>query len=374
VRNVLGEGFNRINLDTLEPADISDLDKLLNFYGLWRGVAGPTAAGRAQFVRNDCGSEPRAVLLHLFRSPALSARINEPVRALIQLGGDVPKVFAALLAIRLADCPIGFDDICDLFDVLPSDVHSQFKAAGAQDLFPDSDQDFRARSPILAEYLLSEIAPPTLSHSAIRLLVERLVDFKDADWRFEESIGRVLRFAIVTRIFRRNDSRKFVITLYEDILNIGYLRDDPQFWLQLAMARMDLRLWVPARAALDTSYERAKSRPTYNTYMLDNQMARFLFTNAVAGEPCDLDADAVRACELMTPRISGRGENLDIYAFRLVDPLLRFADAFRSQLGASAKAAVNATIAKAKSAVEAQRSVRQLDNEEERVWRQLRSR
>jgi hypothetical protein len=132
--------------------------------------------------------------------------------------------------------------------------------------------------------------------------------------------------------------------------------------------------WEPARKALDTAYDKAKSRPGYNTYMLDNQMSKFLFSNAMAGQPCDLNADTIQACELMTRRLSGRGENLDMYAFWLVEPLLQFADKFRSQLDAHAKAAIAATIAKAKSTIGALRSMRKLDNDAERVWRQLRGR
>jgi hypothetical protein len=374
LRNVLGEGFKIISLDTLQPGEISSLDHVLNFYGLWAGVAGRTSAGRAQFIRGQCASEPRAVLLHLFKSPAITARINEPVRQLIDFGGDFPKVFAALLVIRLADCPIGFEDICDLFDVLPSDVHKQFEAAGVQDLFPDSDEDFRARSPVLSEYLLSELVPPAISASTLRLLVERLVDFKDADWRFDDSIASVLRFSIISRIFKLPNSRDFILSLYESLFTIGYLREDPQFWLQLGMARMGQDQWEPARKALDTAYDKAKSRPGYNTYMLDNQMSKFLFSNAMAGQPCDLNADSIQACKLMTRRLSGRGENLDMYAFWLVEPLLQFADKFRSQLDARAKAAIAVTIAKAKSTIGALRSMRKLDNDAERVWRQLRGR
>ena len=249
LRNVLGDGFRSISLDTLQPVEISSVENVLNFYGLWGGGAGSTPAGRAQFVRDQCGSEPRAVLLYLFRSPAIASQIAEPVRRLLELGGDPPKVFAALLIIRLADCPIGFEDICDLLDVLPSEVHESFRATGVQDLFPDNDEDFRARSPILSEYLLSELVHPAISASTVRLLVERLVDFKDADWRFEESIGRVLRFAVIARIFKHPNSRDFIVSLYEAILIIGYLREDPQFWLQLAMARMDQQQWEPARKA-----------------------------------------------------------------------------------------------------------------------------
>ena len=186
LRNVLGEGFKSISLDTLQPVEISSLDNVLNFYGLWAGVAGPTSSARAHFVRDECASEPRAVLLHLFRSPALTARIKEPVLRLVELGGDFCKVFAALLVIRLADCPIGFEDICDLFDAIPSEIHDHFRTAGVQDLFPRQRSGFPSRSPILSEYLLSELVPPAISASAMRLLVERLVDFRDADWRFEE--------------------------------------------------------------------------------------------------------------------------------------------------------------------------------------------
>ncbi|MFC7557412.1 hypothetical protein ACFQU7_42125 [Pseudoroseomonas wenyumeiae] len=276
VRNVLGEGFKRINLDTLQPSETSDLIKLLDFYGLWAGVTTYRRGSGAFRPRTVCIGTPCSSPTSL-RSSALSSRIGEPVRRLVESGGDMPKVLAALLAIRLADCPIGFNDICDLIDVQPVQVHEAFAAAGMTDLFPDTDEDFKARSPILAEYLLSELVPPAVAFSAVRLLVESLVDFRDADWRFEESIGRLLRFAIVTRIFRSPTSRPFIISLYEAILDIGFLREDPQFWLQLAMARVDQRQWLPARTALDTAYDRASSRPAYNTYMLDNQMARFLF-------------------------------------------------------------------------------------------------
>ncbi len=103
-------------------------------------------------------------------------------------------------------------------------------------------------------------------------------------------------------------------------------------------------------------------------------MTRFLFMNAIAGNAVDVDVDAIRACELMGPRLVGRGDTLDIYAFRLVEPLLQLADMFKARLGAGAKTSVNTTIAKAKKAITEHRSFRSLDSEEERVWRQLRSR
>ena len=103
----------------------------------------------------------------------------------------MPAALAALLAARFADCPIGFHDICDLMDVDPEDVHIAFQEAGVSDLFQDTETDFKARSPILAEHLLAEILPGALVLEAIATLVERLVSFRAADHRFEESKAAV---------------------------------------------------------------------------------------------------------------------------------------------------------------------------------------
>lgn len=373
LRNVIGEGFRRIDLDVLPESDIAEVEQLLDFYGVWGNSAGQTAELRRRFIRVECGAEPRALLLHLFRKSSISGRIQQPVVSLLDSGGNMPTVLAALLVARFSDCLIDFHDICDLMDVEPEDVHQAFRQTGVSDLFLDSDIDFRARSAILAEHLLAEILPSAVTLEAMATLVERLVAFRGADSRFEESIPRILRFAGVTKIFRRSPERHLLEALYERVLRMSYIRADPQFWLQLAMARMEGAQWLAAEKALETAYANAKARPGYRTYMLDNQMARFLLTSATAGYKRDVDQCAVEACALFTGRFVERAGEIDIYAYRLVEPLLAFRAALSSQLSAASKAVVTNALEKARSGLASARGRRELDDEEERVWLSLRS-
>lgn len=371
LRNIIGEGFRRIDLDTLPEADIAEAEYLLEFYGIWGNSAGKTVESRRRFIREECGAEPRALFLHLFKNSTISGRIKEPVQRLLDGGGAMPAFLAAILAARFADCPLGFHDLCDLLDVDPTDVHSAFEAAGVSDLFQDTEVDFKARSPVLAEHLLAEILPGSLVFEAISTLVERLVSFRSADQRFEESIPRILRFAGITRLFRGPKNRPLLESLYERVLRQSYIRDDPQFWLQLAMARLESGQWLETEKALETAYQKAKSRPGYREYMLNNQMAHFLLLSGAAGYQVDLDQCALRACELMGSRLTERGGEIDIYAYRLVDPLVKFRNVHGASLGVAAKSTIKTTLEQAKNSLSVARRRRELDNEEERVWKRL---
>jgi hypothetical protein len=371
LKNIVGEGFRRLDLDTLTEGDISEVQNLLEFYGIWGKSAGPTSESRRKFIRSNCGAEPRSVFLHLFKDSAISGRIEAPVQKLLAEGGSMPSLFAALLVSRFADCPLDFHDVCDLMDCEPTDVHAAFASTGVSDLFQDADADFKARSPILAEHLLAEILPGPLVLESIAFLIERLVAFRLADERFDESIPRILRFAGITRLFKNRTRRPLLEVLYERVLRIGYIREDPQFWLQLAMARLESAQWLETERALETAYQKAKARPSYRAYMLHNQMARFLLVSGAAGYQADLDECAIKACELMSARMTERGGEIDIYAYRLVDPLLHFRNLKGAELGAGAKSVVTTTLDQARSALAAARQRRELDHEEERVWRTL---
>lgn len=371
LRNIVGEGFRRLDLDNMPEPDIAEVERLLEFFGVWGKSAGTTSDSRRRFIRNDCGAEPRSLFLHLFRDSSISARIREPVQLLLEAGSDMPAVFAGLLTARFADCPIGFYDVCDLMDVEADDVHVTFGAAGVTDLFQDTESDFKARSPVLAEHLLAEILPGPIVLEAIATMVERLVSFRSADQRFEESIPRILRFAGITRLFRRPEVRPLLEALYERVLRQSYIREDPQFWLQLAMARLESAQWLETEKALETAYGKAKARPGYRDYMLNNQMARFLLVSGAAGYQKDLDQCAIRACELMRGRLTERGGEIDIYAYRLVDPLLNFRNVTKTKLGTAAKSIIATTLEQAKNALTTARLRRELDAEEERVWRSL---
>lgn len=373
LRELLGAGTLRVDLDRLEAADFQQLDSLLGYYGLWPEGAGETEGERRRFVEQQCDEEVRGVLLHIFDEPAISARIREPVDRLSS-DRNAYAVLVCLLAARLANLSLAFSDICDLFDLDRRQIHDAFEASGVRDVVPDTDENFRARSPVLAEHLLAHVIAPAAVYDALRILVERVVDFRDADTRYADALPNILRFAFVSRVFQGPSARELILAYYESALMFAVVRDDPQFWLQLAMARMEFLDWEPARAALDSAYQKARRRPAYLTYMIDNQKARFLLMSATAGFPSDIDENAKTACEIIQSRLTVRDGEVDVHSFRLIYPLLTFFDRFKAEIQSTTRQLIRTTLRQAESTLQSARQHRRLSTEEERAYRTLRGR
>lgn len=370
LRELLGSGTKRVDLDRLEAADLREMDALLAFYGLWPQEAGETEHDRRKFVEEECDGEVRGVLLHVFNSPTITARIREPID---RLGADrnAATVLICMLASRLANNALSFSDICDIFNLDRRAIHTAFDESGVRDLVPDTDENFRARSPVLAEHILAQVVAPSAVHDALKLLLERVIDFREADTRYVEALPAMLRFAFVTRVFRGQSARELILSYYEAALMFAAVREDPQFWLQLAMARIEFLDWEPASKALETAYQKAKRLPAYMTYMIDNQKARFLLMSATGGHPSDLNLNAKEACEIIQSRLAVRGGEVDVYSFRLIYPLLAFLDKFGSSIHSATLSLIRSTLRQAEAILRQARQHRMLSSEEERDLRTL---
>ncbi|MBX9616087.1 MAG: SIR2 family protein [Caulobacteraceae bacterium] len=367
LRNVLGDGFRRIDLDTISRGEATETERLLDFYGLWGVSAGPNKGARLNFIREECDSEIRSVVLHAFKESTLGERIGKPIEALSEHSPRAHQTLSALFICRLSDAPLDFWDVCQIMDMTASEFSAAISKKNVDQLLGGIESDSGIRSSILSEHALARVIPAEICLDVLDHLITRLVQFRSADWRYEESISRILRFAIITKIFAGKSRRPFLIRLYEKVLEIGYLREDPQFWLQLAMARMEENEFEPAKLCLDTAYQRAKSRPKYRTYMLDNQQIRWLTGSCVSGQNHNIDHAAIETSRLLTERLSGMGGELDDYLIRVTHPIGHFWDKFATKLSDSARVALQDAMVEMLEAIDDHRAKWQLSDDERRI-------
>ena len=66
-----------------------------------------------------------------------------------------------------------------------------------------------------------------------------------------------------------------LIKYFEKLKNeINYHIDNPQYWLQYAMAHISIKEYDKASRYLENAYEKARNRDRYNEKKIDNQKAR----------------------------------------------------------------------------------------------------
>jgi len=90
-----------------------------------------------------------------------------------------------------------------------------------------------------------------------------------------------MRYKFISTILPENQRLESTIHYYENIKNLSYTRRDPLFWLQYAIASLNLDQLERAERYFEDSYSLAKARQGYDTFQIDNHFSRLLLEKAL---------------------------------------------------------------------------------------------
>lgn len=267
------------DIDVLDNEEIGRLSSLLSFRGLWGERAGLSEAQRKAYLKHDCGGQLQAVLIDVAKSPQIQAKLNKIVEhfkaidgglrvlislCLLQAIGEVPRVSVVTELLHLSDDSfrnLSRDEIPRQIVVVRSDV-AQF------------------RSTIMATAVLSGLVNAPIITDVIVECVRNAEHAKRVDSYFGNVAKELMRFAILERVLPDKGKRAALQNLYEELKNIPTIRENPQFWLQYAMARLSLGELDVARRYFKQSYSFAEKISGYDTFQIDNHFCRLLFLEA----------------------------------------------------------------------------------------------
>lgn len=78
-----------------------------------------------------------------------------------------------------------------------------------------------------------------------------------------------------------------MISFFEEIRDTHFCKNNPHYWLQYAILRLDAVDLDVAQSYFETAYSLAKRYPDYDTYQIDNHFARYLLER---GKTLDKDS------------------------------------------------------------------------------------
>jgi hypothetical protein len=104
---------------------------------------------------------------------------------------------------------------------------------------------------------------------------------------FRENLKELMKFRFLTRLFGEGESAvKLIGAVYSRLSKAHYIRDNPQFWLQYAMSRIEVLDLESAETYLNTALGLAEKRgASYSPFQIIDQRARLFFVkNTSAGK------------------------------------------------------------------------------------------
>lgn len=317
-----------ISVDCLDDIEIKTLVQLMDTYGLWDEMAGESIERKCQYISRKCHSRLSDFLLTRMNAIQLKNSYAEVLNSI----SDKQEFYQALLYILWCKY-LGVDIELDaMMESMTGNVMNNptfMHNAAVKEMIDFSQGKITLTSSILAYHILSQQIPPKEFVDFYIKLFDNL-DKQSDSRNVRKVLKEMMQHRNISKILKENE---LIISIYDSISDRRFCIDNPQFWLQNAIARMPGEDYETAAHHFKTAYALAANIKGYSTYQIDTHHARFLLLKAVkkgldtSERPFELFMEAHR--KLKTRR---KGDEYRTFIYRAAAEYLPFWKKYQSLL------------------------------------------
>lgn len=323
-----GSDIPEIRIDSLDSGEIDWFVESFNEYGLWGKHAGNSRNVKARYLSHNCNGEVHAILLKLLASDDISQRIRNEFEE-IKRNKTHYEILISILIGTLANQGITMNMLVRLWgpDVIGG---ANFRRDSRMKQFIDVDKsEVLVRSPAISEFLLQNLVDASVITAVMTKMAIKSNESAHISRDYEEFRKNLVLFRNVQMVLPLENRVASVIRYYESIKNLSRCKEDYLFWLQYAIASLQIDELGRARKYFETAYSLAERRGK-DTLQIDNHYARFLLVEAAQSLPIKQAMEQFQQARQII-NIQIRQDNRH-HPYRVASEYQTFFDRFESQL------------------------------------------
>ncbi len=317
------------HIDKLKHDEIEWFVEAFNQYGLWQYLAGSADRQKEMYISSSCSGQIHSLLLKLLESPDISNRITAFVDAIKRTRGYYQQLLSVFILLRIGYEP----DLGILTEIWGPELISSSKFRNddrIRELIDFRSNNIRVRSSAVAEHVLSSISDPEIVTSTLIKMFERIAVVSSANSSYYHVLVSLMQSRNICRILPERNKRACVIHYYESIKNNWKCRKNHHFWLQYAIACLDIEDIDRAGGYFSTATSIAKKKDA-QTYHIENHYARYLIEKTSTIKDISSAMSNIREAQKIIERQMGDKERL-YYPYRVASGLSNFVVRFQNSL------------------------------------------
>lgn len=320
--------MKEVAVDHLSKDEMVWISKFFDEYGLWGEQSAWMPNEKARYLSRVCRGEWHAVLLKLFESPQILAKLNRIFDDLNKKQ-NYYEVLIALLILSVLDRVPSLDMLLDLAG--SRILETGFKRDPAIGEVVDfKSGQVKLRSPVVGQFILKRIADPNITVKALISLARSTHKIAAESRYYFDLLRAFARFTNLQSLLPETGRMNACLHYYETIKTLEFYQTDPLFWLQYAMACLVFEDFDRARKYFEAAYSYAKKRGSFDSYQIDNHYARFLLMRAIHSRDasnCMVDFRSAR--KIILNQMQNERMN---YPYRVATVIANFYEAFAPSL------------------------------------------
>jgi len=256
--------------------------------------------------------------------------------------------FAGLLISSLAQGHVSWESMVTWLEIDEAKLRSDLSESEIAGIFKGGRDWNALTSSQLAEFILHNRYVSTdrdtlvATYSKIVLRTAESANDNRSGFDYRENLKELMKFRFLTRLFGNDDSAITLISsVYNRLSQAPRIRNNPQFWLQYAMSRMEIDDLAAAEKYLESAIGLAEKKgQDYSPFQILDQRARLYFRKNISASTRFNKTEIRQAIKDLSELSKDRGYEI-IYPFRAVPLIDQFLDRWIDELDQDIKSAMS---------------------------------
>ena len=285
MENRLDEDLNNyekviIDLNQLTWDECEEINLILQEYGLWGKHAALSEKAQMHILTQNCKSRLQEIILFLFDTCDIKKRFEELIK------DNVNKKIKKLLVLSfinsvielrftINDFNLLFPDL-DVFKIYRNDVLKEFANFNHYG-------NWEIKSPIVAKSMLnSDVFNKKEIVDSLIDLTKKLDSLHEGCSSYTNALKQLCSCSYLSFIFNYDIDKSYILNYFEAVKSTSFNTSNYFFWMQYAIACVNIQSYERAEKYFETAYSFARRRgKTFSTFQIDNHYARFLLERQI---------------------------------------------------------------------------------------------
>ena len=293
--NLQSRLIDRVGFDS-KSVTIHDINQLsipesdcistyLDRYAYWQSSAADSKSKKLKYINKTCSGQWRNILMNLLHSKDIQERIGVTINSLFE-DNDVKSFILLTLICNIIPVRLSLSETLQLLNLRST---ANILDNGEMKEFIDvKNNDVRIKSPLLSEYIISNYE---LNEDILDIILSILPELDKSQGipNYKTLLRSIVSASNLKQTFNKKSTpaaKDCIIRVFETAKSLTYHKENPFFWLQYAIARMDLKDYDLAKIYLDTADSFAK-KEAFDNWQIDVQRARYFLESTMVNSDAE---------------------------------------------------------------------------------------
>lgn len=269
------------DINELKDDDINRFAYLITKYDLWGKKNPNNKVSNIKYIKKNCKREIVNVLLDVYKSVSVQRKIDEIIDQVFS-NESAKRILLITLICNILTLPVELDDIAIILGVNQVNKLVLERNSKLREVLTIERNRINIKSSSISKYIIQSGNYNDEILQIINLMVNTF-NKHIYNSKYAVNMKYIISFSNLRMIFNHKDPnlKKKYIEFYENARKTGFYKDNQFFWIQYAIAEMEVKDYAAAQLYLENASNLANKKYNQDSYQVDSLRARLYLERTI---------------------------------------------------------------------------------------------